>query len=91
MSCIGNKPFRAVYMCYDDRWLLDLALNHYKSDEYFDKTDVRGDFSLTSSEFINFISSVLTCRMLRQAREAGLLEKAVFIITAVSSQWPGMT
>lgn len=52
---------KAAYLCYDDRWLLELVFNRYKSDECLDKTDVQGDFSLIGSEFINFISIVLTC------------------------------
>ena len=32
--------------------------------ECLDRTEVQGDFSLLGSEFINFISTVLTCRML---------------------------
>ena len=54
---------RVAYLCYDDRWLLELVFNRYKSDECLDRTDVQGDFSLIGSEFINFISTVLTCRM----------------------------
>lgn len=69
---------RAAYLCYDDRWLLELVINRYKSDECLDRTKDQGDFSLLGSEFINFISTVLTCRMLRKAQETGLLEKASY-------------
>lgn len=80
---------RAAYLCYDDRWLLELVFNRYKSDECLDKTDVQGDFSLIGSEFINFVSTVLTCRMLRKAREAGLLEKVSYgeLLDDLSSAW----
>ena len=36
-------------------------------------TNVQGDFSLWGSEFVNFIATVLTCRMKRKAQRAGLL------------------
>lgn len=80
---------RVAYLCYDDRWLLELVFNRYKSDECLDKTDVQGDFSLIGSEFVNFISTVLTCRMLRKAREAGLLEKVSYgeLLDDLSSAW----
>lgn len=80
---------KAAYLCYDDRWLLELVFNRYKSDECLDKTDVQGDFSLIGSEFINFISTVLTCRMLRKARENGLLEKVSYgeLLDDLSSAW----
>lgn len=63
--------------------------NRYKSDECLDKTDVQGDFSLIGSEYINFISTVLTCRMLRKARETGLLEKVSYgeLLDDLSSAW----
>ena len=64
---------KAAYLCYEDRWLLEMVFNRYKSDECLDKTNVQGDFSLIGSEFINFISTVITCRLVKKAREAGLL------------------
>ena len=64
---------KTAYLCYDDRWLLELVFNRYKSDECLDKTGVQGDFSLIGSEFINFISTVITCRLVRKARDADLL------------------
>lgn len=84
-----NLDPRVVYLCYDDRWLLELVFNRYKSDECPDKTDVQGDFSLTGSEFINFISTALTCRMLCKAQEADLLEKVSYgeLLDDLSSAW----
>lgn len=80
---------RAAYLCYDDRWLLELVFNRYKNDECLDRTDVQGDFSLIGSEFINFVSTVITCRMLRKARETGLLEKVSYgeLLDDLSSAW----
>ncbi len=62
-----------AYHCYDERWLLELVFNRYKSDECLDKTDVQGDFSVIGTEFINFIATVLTCRLLRKAGDTGLM------------------
>ncbi len=80
---------RTAYLCYDDRWLPELVFNRYKSDECLDKTGVQGDFSLAGSEFINFVSTVLTCRMLRKARDVGLLEKMSYseLLDDLSSAW----
>ena len=75
MSPIRIWTPQTAYACYDDRWLLELVFNRYKSDECLDKTDVQGDFSVIGSEFINFISTVLTCRLIKKAREAGLLKE----------------
>jgi transposase len=78
-----------AYLCYDDRWLLELVFKHYKSDECLDKTSVQGDFSVIGSEFINFISTLVTCRIIRKARIAGLLKKMTYgeMMDDLSSAW----
>ena len=84
-----DLPPKTAYLCYDDRWLLELVFNRYKSDECLDKTNVQGDFSVIGSEFINFISTVATCRILRKARLAGLLKDMSYgeLMGDLSSAW----
>ena len=36
-----NLDPKTAYQCYDDRWLLELVFNRYKSDDCLDKTNVR--------------------------------------------------
>ena len=78
-----------AYLCYDERWLLELVFNRYKNDECLDKTNVQGDFSVIGSEFINFIATVMTCRMVKKAREAKLLEQMSYgeLMEDLSSAW----
>ncbi len=78
-----------AYKCYDDRWLLELVFKRYKSDECLDHTNTQGDFSVIGSEFANFISTVATCRILRKAGQAGLLEKMSYgdLMEDLSSAW----
>ena len=80
---------KTVYLCYEDRWKLELVFKRYKSDECLDKTNVQGDFSLIGSEFINFIATLLTCRMLRKATETNLLKDLTFgdLLDDLSSAW----
>jgi hypothetical protein len=80
---------KAIYLCYDDRWLLELVFSRYKGDECLDRTCVQGDFLLIGSEFINFISTVATCRILRKARVSGLLSCLSFgeLMDDLSSAW----
>lgn len=80
---------QTAYMCYDDRWLLELVFNRYKGDECLDKTGVQGDFSVIGSEFINFISTVLTCRLIKKARDAGLLKEMSYgdLMDDLNSAW----
>jgi hypothetical protein len=84
-----DLPAKTIYLCYDDRWMLELVFARYKSDECLDKTNVQGDFSLIGSEFINFISTVATCRILRKARAAGLLAGMSYgeLMDDLSSAW----
>jgi hypothetical protein len=80
---------KAAYLCYEDRWLLELVFNRYKNDECLDHTNVQGDFSVIGSEFINFISTVATCRIIRKAQNVGLLEKMSYgdLMDDLSSAW----
>lgn len=80
---------RTAYLCYDDRWLLELVFNRYKSDECLDHTNVQGDFSVIGSEFINFISTVATCRILRKLQRTDLLKKMSYseLMEDLSSAW----
>mgnify|MGYP004447602403 FL=1 len=80
---------RTAYLCYDDRWLLELVFNKYKSDECLDHTDVQGDFSVIGSEFVNFLATVATCRIVRKATQAGLLSKMTYaeLMDDLSSAW----
>lgn len=80
---------KTAYLCYDDRWLLELVFNRYKNDECLDRTNVQGDFSVLGNEFVNYISTVATCRIIRKARQCGLLEKISYgdLMDDLSSAW----
>lgn len=84
-----NMEPKVAYQCYEDRWLLELVFNRYKSDECLDRTNVQGDFSVIGGEFINFISTVATCRIIRKAGDVGLLDKMSFgdLMEDLSSAW----
>ena len=80
---------RDAYLCYDERWVLELVFKQYKNDLCLDHTNVQGDFSVIGSEFVNFISTVLTCRLIQKARNAGLLNKMSYkdLMDDLSSAW----
>jgi len=80
---------KTAYLCYEDRWLLELVFHRYKSDECLDKTNVQGDFSVIGSEFVNFISTVATCRIIRKATKAGLLKQMSYgeLMDDLASAW----
>lgn len=84
-----DLPAETAYTCYDDRWLLELVFKHYKSDECLDLTNVQGDFSVIGAEFVNFISTVLTCRIIKKAEQCGVLEDSSYseLMEDLSSAW----
>lgn len=84
-----DLPPETAWRCYEDRWLLELVFRRYKSDECLDRTGVQGDFSVIGSEFVNFLSTVATCRIVRKAEDAGLLGKMSYadLMEDLSSAW----
>lgn len=80
---------KLVYETYDDRWLLELVFHHYKADEGLDKTNVQGDFSVMGAEFVNFIATIATCRIIEKMRASGLLNEMSYgdIMDDLNSAW----
>lgn len=70
-------------------WFLELVFNRYKNDEYLDRTNIQGNFSIIGDEFINFISTVVTCCIIQTVRRCGLLEKFSYgdLMNDRSSAW----
>lgn len=64
-----------VYATYKNRWSLELIFKQYKTGLQANETRVQGDFEVIGSEFINLISTIITSRMVKAEKQAGLLEK----------------
>ena len=84
-----NIEAKAAYLSYEERWKLELVFKAYKSDDCLDCTSVQGDFSVTGSEFVNFISTVITCRIITKATQAGLFEEMTYrdMMDDLNSAW----
>ena len=78
-----------AYTCYEDRWLLELVFKRYKSDECLDLTNNQGDFSVIGAEFVNFISTVITARVVKKIEDTDLLKEQSFadVMDDLSSAW----
>ena len=78
-----------VYKIYEERWLLELMFSQYKGDLGLTTTRVQGDYSVIGSEFINFISTILTSRMCKKAEECGVLDDLSYgdMMEDLSSVW----
>lgn len=76
-----------IYKMYDERWLIEESFRYYKNVTDFDDTKVHSDYSVYGSEFVNFISSVMTARLLRKFEETGLFSEMTYyeIMSQLSS------
>lgn len=73
-----DLPCEVVYRCYRKRWLIETTLRYYKDDLDLDTTNVQTDYSVIGSEFVNFIATVITCRILEKADHAGVLDNTTY-------------
>ena len=87
-SDLDLDPLTA-YKAYSERWLLELMFKRYKSDECLDLTNNQGDFSVIGSEFVNFISTTLTARIVKIIEDSGLLKNQSYadVMDDLSSAW----
>lgn len=67
-----------AYKAYDSRWEIELVMRYYKTACEFDETRVHSDYSVLGSEFIDFLSSLLTFRILKELDKTALLEKYTY-------------
>lgn len=73
-----DLPCEVVYRCYRKRWLIETTFRYYKDDLDLDTTNVQTDYSVIGSEFVNFIATVITCRILEKADHAGVLDNTTY-------------
>ena len=78
LECDLDLPPETVYKAYDCRWEIEIVMRYYKSACEFDDTRVQDDYSVIGSEFCDFLSSVLTFRLLKRFDKAKLLEDRTY-------------
>lgn len=78
-----------AYKAYEDRWKIELVFDFYKNEINLDETRVQSDFSVQGSEFINYISTVLTCRIINKATNTSVLKQISYkdLISDLSTAW----
>ncbi len=55
-----DLPAAKVRLAFEDRWVLELIFDRYKNDLDFDATKVQSTSAVEGSEFVNFISVLIT-------------------------------
>ncbi|WP_287413532.1 hypothetical protein [Ruminobacter sp.] len=66
-----------------------MVFKYYKMDEDLDRTRVQGDFAVIGSEFVNFISTLITCRIINKAQKSEVLKEMSYgeMMDDLSSAW----
>lgn len=70
-----DLPAESVYDMYMQRWTIEEMFRMYKHIEEFDDTRVQSDYSVIGEQFVNFLSTIITSRIMNVFLEKGLLEK----------------
>lgn len=78
LECDLDLPPETAYKAYDKRWEIELVMRYYKSACEFDETRVQDDYSVIGSEFCDFLSTLLTFRLIHAFDQAGLLEEYTY-------------
>lgn len=74
LECDLDLPPETAYKAFDERWQIEIVMRFYKSACEFDETRVHDDYSVIGSEFCDFLSTVLTFRLIKAFDQKGLLE-----------------
>ena len=69
-----DAPCGTVYQAYEERWLIEMVFRYYKDVNEFDETRMHSDYSVISSEFVCFLSTIVTGRLLKRFGGAPSLE-----------------
>lgn len=67
-----------IYRMYEERWLIEQCFRYYKNVTELDDTRVHSDQSVYGNEFVNFIASVMTSRLIKRLEETGLLSELTY-------------
>ncbi|MCD7744851.1 MAG: transposase [Lachnospiraceae bacterium] len=68
----------AAYTAYSSRWEIEIVMRFYKTACEFEDTRVQDDYSVIGSEFCDFLSTILTFRLIHAFDKAKLLENMTY-------------
>ena len=73
-----DLDLKTAYDCYDSRWLIELVFRYYKNSLDLDQTREQNNSSVIGSEFINFVSSLITMRLVNRFSKTEKLDGESF-------------
>lgn len=78
LECDLDTTCETIYAAYAKRWEIEIVMRFYKSACEFDETRVHNDYSVYATEFIDFLSTLLTFRLINAFDKVELLEKNTY-------------
>ena len=78
LECDLDLDPETVYKAYSKRWEIEVFMRYYKTACEFDDTREHDDYSVIGSEFCDFLSSLLTCRLINKFDSVHLLDKMTY-------------
>jgi len=78
LECDLDLPAEIIYKAYENRWEIEIVMRFYKSACEFDETRVHDDYSVIGSEFCDFLSTILTFRLIKRFDKVKALEKNTY-------------
>ena len=78
LECDLDLPVTTVYKAYSERWEIEVVMRYYKNACGFDETRVHDDYSVIGSEFCDFLSTLLTFRLLKAFDKAKVLDSMTY-------------
>ena len=73
-----DAPAEDIYRMYSSRWLIETTFRYYKTVLELDDTRVHDDYSVYGNEFVNFLATVITMRLVKKFDEVKLTEKMTY-------------
>ncbi|MBQ8069263.1 MAG: transposase [Bacteroidales bacterium] len=78
LECDLDLAPEIAYKAYAERWEIEIIMRYYKSAYGFDETRVHDDYSVIGSEFCDFLSTLLTFRLIKSFDKARVLERMTY-------------
>ena len=78
MKSVLDIMAEEIYLAYSKRWEKETVMRYCKQSCEFDETRVHDNYSVYATEFINFLSTLLTYRLLNRFEDTGLLEEYTY-------------
>lgn len=78
LECDLDITPEQVYKAYSDRWEIEIVMRYYKTSCDFGTTREHDNYSVIASEFCDFLSCLLTYKLINKFDSCKLLEKHTY-------------